>query len=368
MDSIQSLVYGGFPRFVGNPHQFAVYSEKQMDAFIEANDGENNLYSSISHYTADGVAVTDKISLDFDTPRKETSFPFTEAEDEKIDMMRQDPDLAGQVLGNVLDDVKKAIRWCGEREIPTLSVFTGFGIHLHLLYEEEVYPKKELTSTAVKMQEELDLGTLDRVPIGDVHRIMRIPNCHRMYSGRKCYLKTIPIGSEELLSWEVDDLLEESHDERYPDIPVNGRPEMEIYREYTTGSEDNVHREPLEVNESLEFENDYIEWLLKEALKLPCMWKRIMQPNPSQSVRFNSAVMLMNYGLDPDEIFDIFKRLNWVDWDPDETRYQLNNIANGQYADMSCESLQSQGLCVFEKDQRGDECPTYDWSGGNQEY
>lgn len=368
MDEVQKLLFGSFSRAVGNPHQWFVHSERQMDAFINANDGENNIYASISHYTADGVAVTDKIALDFDSPRKETSFPFTEAEDEKIDMMRQDLDLADEVLGNVLDEVKEVVEWCQERGIPTMGVFTGFGIHLHLLYEEVIYPKKQLTSTAVKIQEELDLNTLDRVPIGDVHRIMRIPNCHRMYNSRKCYIRTIPISPEELLNWEVDDLLDESIDGRVPEIPVNGRPEMEVYEEYTGSSNQNIHREPIELNDSVKLEDDYVEWLLKEALTLPCMWKRIMQPNPSHQVRRNAAVMLFNYGMEPEEVLNIFRRLNWVDWDKDITKKQLKNIYNNKYADMSCDTLQSQGLCVFDKDQRESECPTYEWSGGNQEY
>lgn len=368
MDEVQELLFGKFPRAVGNPHQHFVHSRPEMDAYIDANDGENNLYASISHYTADGVAVTDKVVLDFDSAKKETSFPFTEADDEKIDMMREDMDLAEDVLGEVLREVREVVEWTQEREIPSLAVFTGFGIHFHMLYGETVYPKKQLTSTAVKLQEELGLRTLDRVPIGDVHRIMRIPNCHRTYKGRKCYLRTIPIHPNELLQWEVDDLLEESMEERIPDNLPNGhREEMKIYDGYLR-TESDPHKEPIEYNEHLDFDDDYIEWLLKEALKLPCMWKRIMQPNPSHDIRRNAAVMLFNYGLEPPEVYDIFQRLNWVDWNSSITKEQLEHIYNNNYADMSCETLQSRGLCVFDKEDREPECPTYEWTGGNQEY
>jgi hypothetical protein len=380
MDPVQKLLYGKFPRRVGNPVQWPVHSESELDAAIEECEGERNLYSTISHFdlTEGGGVVSDKISIDLDSPMKQASFPRTDRDDEKIMLMREDWDLAEEVLGDVCEDARKIARQAEREETPLVGVFSGFGIHLHLLYQEQVQARKHLATTVRRYLDELDLETVDIQLIGDVQRILRIPNVRRVYvdadRGEKitsdthtmaCNLYTIPLTRDELKQITPENLMASSKERRKIRLPTQERPEMKVYDEYL--EERATVRGQVEVEIDVDnYDRQGILNMLKELLQMPCMYERIVQPNPHHKVRFNSAVLLFNAGFSREEIEEMFMSLGWVDADRRKTRKFLKQIHRRGYADMSCQTIQSLGLCT--RKEEPEECPTHGWSGGQAEW
>lgn len=367
MDPVTKELFGKFPRAVGSPEQHIVHSEEEFDAWLDVCGGNNNVYSTISHYGLEGTPLTDKVSLDFDSPMKESAFSETDADDEKIAKMRDRPALAEEVLGDVLEDAREVCRWTKAHNVPCLSVFSGFGFHVHLLYQTEVKAEQKIISTAVMLSEELGLDTLDRVPIGDVHRLMRIPNCQRTYEERPCNHFTVPFTVVEMCGMSIHEMLEASRGPR--SVPVGyDRGEMQEYPEYAEKRRgEGVEQKPVETE--VETVDENIEIFLEKTLQMPCMVQRILQPDPSQTVRFNASVLLFNCGMTPSQVQNIFAQIGWTNYDPEETERQLKQIYDRKYSDMSCSSLVKEELCVFNsEEERKKECPTYGWSGGSCEF
>lgn len=115
-----------------------------------------------------------------------------------------------------------------------------------------------------------------------------------------------------------------------------------------------------------DFKDEEVAEMAKELLRMPCMYERVIQPNPGHEVRRNLAVMLFNIGFSVDQAERFIRRLNWRDYNPKVTREQLQHIWDNGYADMSCTTMQAKGLCTRQEDPRS--CETYGWSGGSPEW
>ncbi|UBF23082.1 DNA primase [Haloarcula virus HCTV-16] len=381
MKPVQKLLFGKFPRRFGNPVQWPVHSESEMDVAIDECEGERNLYSTISYFdlTEGGGVISDKIAFDLDSPFKDAAFPDLDRDDEKIHAMRQDRDLAEEVLGEVVSDARLVAEYAQSQEIPLVGVFSGFGIHLHLLYQDQLNASRHLATTVRKVIDEYDLETADVQIIGDVQRILRIPNVRRVYVDADrgesitsdthtmpCNLYTVPLTRREIRNLTVDELLDWSTSTR--DIPIPGeneRPQMKVYDEYL--EERATARGKVETEIDVEeYDRQGLLNMLKDLLQMPCMYERIVQPNPHHMVRFNSAVLLFNAGFSREEIETIFMKLGWRDADRRKTRKFLKQIERRGYSDMSCRTIQGLGLCQREDDPES--CETYGWSGGEAEW
>jgi hypothetical protein len=152
---------------------------------------------------------------------------------------------------------------------------------------------------------------------------------------------------------------------------------MEVHDHYVTDFSEESREEQKEVDESVlgEDESDeYLEFLLKELLHMPCMYERIQQPEPDHRIRQNFAVMMSNLGFSKSEVHDFIQRIGWVDYDYETTDHQLKQIYRRGYSDMTCASLRKKGLCTVTEDDKDPqveepvECPTYGWSGGKVEW
>jgi hypothetical protein len=375
MDSASQALFGRFPRFVGNPRQFAVNSPEEFDVFVDSNDGSENVYASISASSKSGVPVTDMVSLDFDSPMKEAAFEPELRDDQKLARMHEDDRLLREVLGDVFEDVQRVCEWAIEHSTPGVCVLTGFGIHVHLLYEPMANAAEHLTSIAVHLKEELDLDTIDRLPIGDLQRLVRVPNCQRMAGEFPCEHICIPIRARALPGYDLQDFFALSlsrHSIETGDIDAARSP-MPLFEKYTSpskreeDSDGSIRRQPIESSPQ-SFEDGFLADYLKDLLKMPCLWQRLLQPDPCQMIRFAATVQLFNCGLSPEEVRDIYGRLGWIDYDAELTKQQVEQIYRTGYSSMSCESMMEHGLCCYPVDEAEGECPTHGWQGGLRNY
>lgn len=365
MDTIQKELFGTFPRFVANPMQWAVFDEGSFDMFLDENDGQANCYSRISRYGRDGSIMLDRVFLDLDG-----NIPVDGLTDlEMVRRLRRDVGFRNDVLGRVVDDVRKIADLCREESIPVVGVYTGKGVHIHAFFEERANPQEAYSSLQRWFVEECDLDTFDEQVNGDMKRLCRVPNCHRYDEdvGTKLDMFTVPLSKSEMLNITVDELVEFSKQPRQISLPGESRPPFLKRPEHSSSSYEVEEIEQKETGEMGEVTEKLEAWL-KDVLQLPCMYERLQTRNPAHYVRLNSAVLMMNVGMSVPEILTVFGQLGWHDFDRKVTRKHLKQIRNRGYVSMSCASIQAKGLCVYDKGDRAEECPHYGYTGGDREY
>lgn len=358
MDPAQEQLFSRFPRRVGTPVQFWVYSRAHFDSFVDRVVGRKNAYSTVGWVNRKAKPVVDKVSLDFDSPEKGSDWGLDE-----VERLQESSAFADSVLGPVADDVSKMATRMLDNETKALGVFTGFGIHFHVLTEPTIEPRQELSSMPQMYRDEEDLDTMDQVPVGDVWRIMRVPNAQRIEDGEVTSLWTVPLTLDEMEDITPSELLELSKMPRRTVKAETGeRRKMEVFNDYLF-SRDAV---PTEIEElPVDYRDatpEKVRIILEEFLQMPCMYQRIAQPDPKHTVRRNAAVLMFNVGMSVEEVLDIYGQLNWVDWDRSYTKKQLQQIYDTGYRDMTCQSIMREGLCVHMDEPQS--CPTYGWSGG----
>lgn len=385
MDDVQDLLYGQAPRRVGTPNQHWVWAPGQVEMFIESINGRRNGYATVGWWDFEEMGmVSDKVLYDLDSPAKAEEhesgdwsvFDSDPPDDEVISRMREDPDLAEEILGQVCEDAQELAERSLNDNVPVVGVFSGFGIHIHQLYEPMLHPRTAMSTTAHRYIDRLEVQTPDRSILGQPERIARIPNVERIagsvknnmdvVDGRSTDLYTIPLSGSELLSVTPEWLLDESHSPREVGLSdVSERPEMRVWADYETGHEEtaDVPPRPLDPSETEIAEDADIRWLLERLIRMPCMVERLVDdPNPDHDVRVNATVMLLNVGLNPQTVVDLFERVGWIDFDRQRTREYVRGIYRSGYSDQNCQTLRSKGLCVRSEDPES--CSCFGWSGG----
>jgi len=370
---IQEELFGRFPRRVGVPHQWWIFSEGEFDLYTNHVDGVKNVYAAVARRPVGGKLKMDKVHYDLDSTAKDENgdwrlFGEEEPNDaEVVERMRSDPDTAEAILGDVCQDARKIAQASMDNDIPIVGVFSGFGIHVYQLYQEREDPDRAVASTAKKYIDEASLRTYDEKIVGEVKRIMRVPNCERVTEdGQRCNIVTIPLLADDLRNVTPEWLIQKSYSKREVEPDFAERPELEEKDEYLDYRTDpDLHARQREVGDMVEVDG-ILEYLLKEYLKMPCMYERVQQKNPDHKVRMNCAVLLFNCGLDVSDVHSLYRRIGWFDYKPEVTKKQLKNIYKGRYSEMSCSSLRAKGFCTRMDDPTN--CETYGWSGGEAEW
>lgn len=384
MDAYQALLFGQAPRRVGTPNQHWVYHPDQVAYFIDRVNGEYNAYATVGWWDFDeDAAISDKVLYDLDSPAKAGNAevgdwsiyhgPVAEEPpaDEVIEEMRANPALAEEILGPVCEDARRLARRSRNDNVPLVGVYSGFGIHIHQLFEPTLHPDTAMESTALRYEAECDLETADDLE-GEPDRLCRIPNCQRVAEDRPCNLYTVPLTGAELASVEPEWLLDVSHSPRTEPAPdVADRPEMHVWDDYQPSTPVEIApgeaAEPRPLNPAEGVDDDDLRWFMENLLGMPCMVSYLLDdPNPDHMIRVNATTMLFNSGLTPQTVVKLYRAINWVDWDAAETRKQVNHIYQNGYSDMSCRRLRAEGYCAH--DEEPEDCPTYGWQGGTLRY
>lgn len=363
MDFYQDLLFDGFPRKGGTPRKFTLFNRDHFDYLVSDVNNYSNVYCSISRMPPSGP-YSDKVSFDLDAKIADYITDSGVPEPVLFREMRESQYLRQRILKPVAEDMNKLAQTAVAEEIPAVGVYTGLGVHVHFLYQEAQRPTNEMLSTANKFVSELGLETSDSQVIGDIVRILKIPNTKRWSEGDFCGIWTVPMTRDEMMMFGPGDLLEISRNPRVP--PVSGlqddRPEMQVYEDYLRRTGGTVPHIPLAEEGNI---SDDSEFILEEVLHLPpCIEERALTNNPHHKVRYNLAIHLFNAGFTKSEAHDIIRGLKWSNYDPEMTKKQLKSIWHGNKTDNSCRTLYSEGLCRRLEAPR--DCRTYGWKGGNQ--
>jgi len=368
MQKVTELLFTPLPRYVANPSQWLVYDEKSFDLFKQANEGSANCYSRISWVGSEGNWWLDRVFLDLDS---EVEIEMTDAE--MVTKLRANKQFAEDVLGSVVDDARRIARVLRAESIPAVGVYTGKGLHVHMLYEPRKNPQVELQSQTDWIVDQAEIETIDRQVTGDVKRLCRVPNCRR-YDERlekPLDLWTVPFERRELRDLTVQELVTRSESPRSIELPADSRPPYLTHPDYQPDERaaQTVQAEAVDMPApALPSGNEKVQEWVQDIVRIPCLQELVVRANPPHKIRMALAIELLNAGLTVDEIVQTCSQLGWADWDPQVTRKQVRQIRDTGYDSFSCAQIQSDGHCLWSHDERADECDDYGFPGGVRQY
>lgn len=176
------------------------------------------------------------------------------------------------------------------------------GFHVFIATKPKVYTKKQVRTIQKMFKCILKLQTLDEAIFGDVRRLMRIPWTYNI-NGGLCEI----ISKNEGLELDLDT------------IYANEKPIYGSYPKY---------------NGKKEY-HDY-----------PCIESLVrMDKEPRHLIRFTYVIIRLSEGFTVNEILDEIESFDWIDFDEDYTRKQIEHIIGKEYVAPSCETLSDLGYC-----------------------
>jgi len=372
------IIHYGYPHTVaagdnGGLSQHFVHSSSEAVTYFDHNKQDKNLYFNIARFRSDMRPITGNVAFDFDSPMKEAAFEAGKNDREKIQEMRDDDDLARTVLGQVWDDAQTLVKWCWKNDVPVVSVFSGLGVHCHVLFQEQVNPKEEKTTTSQYLIDRLELDTYDAKIIPDTKRVLRIPNSKRIDNGIDCLTFCIPMTEKEVLNNSLVDMLERCKKPKSISVPdrykPENRPQLQVYEDVDVDVET---AGAVEVHEMEDVPKN-IEYIVREMIPLPCVRERFLSANPDHMIRFSGCVHLYQAGFTPAEVRKIIRKIGWIDYDSGITKKMTDNIWKNNYSELPCSRLRTLGLCVYgmgEEEYEGQptNCDTYNYTSGEALY
>jgi hypothetical protein len=272
----------------GNPYQWKVYNANDLEMCIKENNGINPCFISVCQFDPD--PYLEYVPFDFDGP-------------------------------NAKKDAQKLVAFFDKNNLnPYIVVFSGLGYHVYLKVVKHYYSKSVLASFQNDIIGGLNLTTADSCIIGDIRRVMRIPNTINEKHGTVCQY----IYNDHQLDNPVLDLL----------LWTNNNSKRE--REF------NINRE----FESLESNDNN---LISELHSYPCLKYWIRSEEPPHLIRVWYVTYKLIEGYSVDDIIDDLRSYNWVDWDENLTRYQIHHIVNKGYKMPKCKTIMDHGFCIKHK-------------------
>lgn len=314
IDRLTLMLFGEFPREVGNPKRRNIYNVYQFEKFIVENNGIRDCFVSI--YPKSGVV--DKIFFDLDGK----------------DSLRYAKKLFGYLQGNGYSTVIIA---SGKK-----------GYHIHLLLKPSSYfnAKEILTKVTHSIlfsafgKDKKAWAHIDPHIIGDVRRLCRIPNTLRPPENRNW---CVPLPSDRFLDMdevEVANYIKKPHFSDYvpngtrpklTDFPMEEEDDDFIYEAFKTESKSYSP-------EFLKRHNEFLANILR-----PCLYNRIITEHPSHAVRVATTVDLLKVAnLTVDQIVEIYSKLGWEDWDERITRQQIESCK--KLKPYGCKKLRQLGI------------------------
>jgi len=224
--------------------------------------------------------------------------------------------------------------------IPVIPVASGKkGIHLYILFKDrEGRDNKEvlLKATYSILIKALGKETKSADPhvLGDIRRLCRVPNTLRPPENMS-YCTFLPPGKgflemrESDLWWYIKGV----HSYHY-DLPPPPSFEELIIPEV---EKINFNYKIPERKAKPVGGNEFLKRLIR-----PCLYRHLTMPEPSHHVRVAATVDLLSLDFTPEEIAEMYRKLNWVDWDEEETLYQIRHCLH--LKPYSCSTLRRLGI------------------------
>jgi hypothetical protein len=285
-----------------------VYNLRQFTEWIESHNGTTDIFTSVyplSH-------VIDRILFDLDIRDNKTT--------------------------TVLSDAKKLFLWCRNEGFPVIPVITGRkGIQLHVLSKPIVSdnPKQLLTTISwFIMQNALgvkrwgDVSSVDTHLVGNIAALCRVPNTLRPPENTT-YCSYLPENFPYLSDAEIYHYSKYPHSIAYDMRRTKSLLELKIDEIEPVRNEFIAPKTKTQVTSLLD-PKDAKEFLRR--LLSPYRFEQITQPNPTHKARIVTTIELLDCGLLPEEILNIYSKLGWHDFNHNISASYINDIAKRYYA------------------------------------
>jgi len=320
LDKTTKYLFSPFHRDVGNPKRKRIRSLLEFARFVDENNGVKDVYVSLYPYD---FKLIDKIFLDLDGEES-------------------------------LEDAQRIYAYCLKEGVPVIPVASGKkGFHLYILVKpvrfDDVNEAKRALARATYgllyrvFGNRKTLLSVDPHPIGDVKRLVRVPNTLRPPEN-KSFCTYLPPDEFLEMSWE-DVVMYVKSPHVYDYDCLNGnRPDLSEFMIDEGGELDLKfeatkpigNRTPL-----IPRKEGAVYEFLRRILR-PCLYRHIIEPEPPHCVRVAATLDLLANGLTPEEIFDIYSKLGWRDWNPHITEYQIKSLI--KLKPYSCRKLRRLGI------------------------
>jgi len=200
--------------------------------------------------------------------------------------------------------------------------------------------------TLAKVDEEGKVGEiiyLDPKPLGDVRRFSRIPNTLRP-PGNCAYCTYLdPYKFPKMTINQVYKAIKRENSYAYnlktyvtlKDIEIH--PHLEEFLMHVNNNQNGNGNGNKNLTSSHNLDTKHLELALR-----PCLFKNMLSPEPRHDVRVASSADLIDMGFSTDEITDMYRKLEWIDWDENITRYQIEHCKPIHY---SKKKLKEIGVC-----------------------
>lgn len=347
LDQTTLFLFSPYEREVACPIRQPIKGLEQFQNFVDTHDGITDCYADL--YTQPFTGVIDKIYYDFDgvSNGMEEALPYA------------------QIFYRFLVGMKKL------SVIPVASGKKGF--NLYVILKEQSYPNakqllhdvayslivecfgkvSQLTyidkegrehPTLAKVDENgktTEIICIDPKIIGDVRRFSRIPNTLRPPDNRAYCTYLDPYKFPKMSIADVHKAIKHKNTYAYQlksyvtlkDIEIH--PQLSSLLLHVNGNGNGKEHNNSTFNRNLN--TSHLEQVLR-----PCLFKNMLSPEPRHDVRVASTADLIGSGFSTNEILEMYRKLRWLDFNEETTRYQIEHCKPIHYGK---DTLKNKGIC-----------------------
>lgn len=348
MDSTTLFLFSPFEREVADPIRQPIKGVKQFKNFVDTHDGIYDCYCDLYSFPFNGII--DKIYFDFDGIEggMKDALPYAQQFYRFLVGMKKlsvIPVASGK-KGFNLYVILKAKRYMNAKELLRQVAYTliveCFGKVTQLNYVDKQGKEHPTLAKVKEVDGKDEVGEiiyLDPKVIADTRRFCRIPNTLR--PPENCAYCTY-LNPRRFAKMTIQDVFKSIRKQNHYSHNLK-----------TSITLDNIEILPnlddflvkIGKNEDCEknktFDRNLDTTHLELALR-PCLFKHMLSPEPRHNVRVAASADLIGAGFSTDEILDMYQKLNWIDWEEDLTRYQIEHCRPIHF---SKRKLKEMGVC-----------------------
>lgn len=318
---------------------------EQFQNFVDTHNGIEDCYCDLYTYPFNGMI--DKIYFDFDGPEygMEEALPYAQifyrflAGIKKLSVI---PVASGKKGFNLYIILKEQTYPNAKqllREVAYSLIVECFGKVTQLNYIDKNGGKHPILAKVTDKGEVGEIICVDPKIIGDVRRFSRIPNTLRPPENRAYCTYLNPNKFAKMTIQDVYKAIKHENNYAYN------------LKSYTTLKDIEIHPHLNDFLVSIdnssngnnnEFLNRGLDTTHLELALRPCLFKNMLSPEPRHDVRVASTADLIDAGFSNEEIVDMYRKLKWMDWDENITRYQIEHCKPIHY---SKKKLKEIGVC-----------------------
>lgn len=212
--------------------------------------------------------------------------------------------------------------------IPCIPVASGRrGVHLHVLFKtRKGEDNKEIlykTTKSLLLKSLPKNKAVDPHLIGNTRAMIRIPNTLRPPENMS-FCTYLPPGKAFLEMTETDlaTHIRGTHYYLAEDYGINKHPPT--FEEFILPEVDKEQVQFAEFDNSKSVhysDNEQLKHLLR-----PCLYRLMTVEEPRHKVRVAATADLLRSEISPNQILDMYRSLNWRDWDEKWTAYQIGKV------------------------------------------